>query len=350
MSQILPGQHLRESDYEPVEVALQRFMTDLIFRPLAQIWKEEVGRRLSYENSAASDRTSLLKALRAGRLQYSVDAQGRGIFSGESNAALGRALRAIGANFDSRDRVYRLKPEQVPTQILEAGVAHAAACERAHQRMEQFLVGVQGKIDQAVERLNPIALQAGTTVRRVAAGFDDSLKRVSIPFERPTAVARERMSAAYTQNMKLWIRKWADDDIVRLRHQVEANARSGARASTLAARISSRYDVSQSKARFLARQETGLFMAQYHKEQFVSAGVPRYVWSTSKDEDVRLGHQDLQGRVFSWATGAPAKYMSNGKNNNPHEDFGCRCVARPLIDTAYNSQFKIGDLYVKESA
>ncbi|MDD5301517.1 MAG: phage minor head protein [Elusimicrobia bacterium] len=348
MSQILPGQRLLQTDYAPVEAGLHRFITELLFRPLAQIWREEVGRRLEYENSAASDRTSLVKALRSGRLQYSVDAQGRGIFSGESNAALGRALRALGATFDSRERVYRLKPEEVPTEVLAAGAAHASACERAHQRMEQFLLGVQGQVDQAVARLNPLELRAEQATTRVTEGFQDVVRRVGIPFVKPDRAARARLSAAYTQNMQLWVKNWVADDVVRLRRQVEANVRSGARASTLAARLSARYEVAQSKARFLARQETGLFMAQYHKEQFVSVGVPRYVWDTSKDCDVRLGHQQLQGRIFSWAEGAPAKHMSCGRNCNPHEDYNCRCVARPLVDTAYNAKFKIGDVYVKE--
>lgn len=350
MSQTIPGQALREADFEPVAEGLSRFITDLLFRPLAQIWREEVGRRLEYQNSAAGDRTSLVKALRSGKLQYSVDLQGRGAFSGETSAALGRALRALGASYDTRERVYRLRPEQVPTEVLAAGAAHAAACERAHQRMERFLLGAQGQLDRTIERLDPVALQAGTSIQRVAAGFDDAVRRVGIPFTRPDAEARAALSAAYTQNMKLWIRKWAAGDIVRLRHQVEANALSGARASTLAARISDRYDVAQSKARFLARQETGLFMAQYHKEQFTSAGVPRYVWDTSKDEDVRKGHRELHGRIFTWAEGAPAKYMSCGRNCNPHEDFQCRCVARPLVDTAYNARFSVGDKYVRQDS
>jgi SPP1 gp7 family putative phage head morphogenesis protein len=350
VSQTIPGQALREADFEPVAEGLRRFITDLLFRPLAQIWREEVGRRLEYQNSADSDRQSLVRALRGGRLQFSIDERGRGTFSGESNAALGRALRALGATFDARERVYRIDPAMVPTQVLAAGAAHAAACERAHQRMERFLLGAQSQLDRAVENLNPEALQAGTSIRRVAAGFDDAVRRVGIPFEKPDAVARAALSAAYTKNMKLWIRKWAAGDIVRLRHEVEANARSGARASTLASRISARYDVGISKARFLARQESGLFMAQYHKEQFTAAGVPRYVWRTSKDEDVRKGHAELEGRIFTWAEGAPAKYMSCGRNCNPHEDFQCRCVARPLVDTAYNARFKIGDTYVRQSA
>ena len=358
MSQVLPGQRLLESDYEPVEQGLRKFITDLVFRTLAQIWKQEVGRRLDYENSTDSDRTSLIKALRSGRLQYSLDARGGGVFSGETSAVLGRALRALGANFDSRERIYRIKPESIPPEVLASGAAHAAACERAHQRMDRFLVGVQGQLDQYVARMDPSTLRADQMIANVTREFQTGVKRVGIPFVKPDAAAKAAMSAAYTHNAQIWIKKWVAEDIVRLRHQVEANVRSGARASTLASRISARYEVSASKARFLARQESARFMAAYHKEQFTSVGVTRYVWSTSNDSDVRPiagdspehgNHRYLNGRVFTWADGAPAKYMSCGKNCNPHEDFGpCRCVAKPLIDTAYNSKFKVGDVYRKE--
>ena len=360
MAQVLPGQRLVESDWAPVEEGLRKFITDLIFRPLAEIWRQEVGRRLDYENSADTDRTSLIKALRSGKLQYSVDAKGRGVFSGASSAALGRALRAIGADFDSRERVYRLKPASVPPEVLSAGAAHAAACERAHQRMEEFLRGAQVKVDQAIAHMDPATLNADKMTRNIDGHFQGTFRRVGIPFVKPDAAARAAMSAAYTDNMKLWIKKWAADDIVRLRHQVEANVRTGARAVTLAGRISERYDVSISKARFLAKQESSQYLSNYHKEQFTRAGVPRYVWYTSDDYDVRpqggkytpgcADHRSLHGRVFSWAEGAPAKYMSCGKNCNPGQDWGpCRCRARPLVDTAYNEQFAIGDKYVKES-
>ena len=323
MSQVLPGQRLLESDYEPVEQGLRKFITDLVFRTLAQIWKQEVGRRLDYENSTDSDRTSLIKALRSGRMQYSIDARGGGVFSGETSASLGRALRALGANFDSRERIYRIKPESIPPEVLASGAAHAAACERAHQRMDRFLVGVQGQLDQYVARMDPSTLRADQMIANVTREFQTGVQRVGIPFVKPDAAARAAMSAAYTHNAQLWIKKWVAEDIVRLRHQVEANVRSGARASTLAARISQRYQVSASKARFLSRQESGLWMAAYHKEQYLGAGVPRYVWSTSKDCDVRNGHKQLEGRVFTWSEGAPAKYMSCGEPCNPHEDFQC---------------------------
>lgn len=352
MSQLLPAQHLRDADYRPVEDGLVRFITALLFEPLARIWQEEVGRPFVYENSVDSDRAALLKALRAGRLQYSVDARGRGVFSGESSAVLGRALRALGADFDHQARVYRLKPEAVPPDLLRAAQGHTEAVAAAHKRMDDFLRGLPARLGEVVGRVTPVSIGATGTTGKIELGFSDATDRVAIDFKKPDAGERARLAANYTQNLKLWIKKWAAEDIPRLRQEIEANVRSGARASALVDRIATRYKVAQSKARFLARQESGLFMSEYHKERYIEAGVPRYVWRTSKDCDVRDtpngGHRALEGRVFSWHEGAPAKHMSNGKNNNPSSDFQCRCVAQPLVDTAYNAKFKIGDHYKAE--
>lgn len=352
MAQVLSGQILRPADFKPVEESLLRFFADSVFQPLAAIWKEETGFKMDYENSVESDRRALLSALRSGRLQLTRE-KDAAIFSGERSATIGRALRNLGAKFDERSGIYRIKADNVPDELVKAGADHTAAIARAHRRMDEFLAGVRQRLGAEVDKLSPEALGSDRATKRVESGFQDATRRVSIAFDKPNAETRARMSANYTNNLKLWIKKWAAEDIIRLRHEVEANSRTGARAASLIDRISARYGVAQSKARFLARQETGLFMAQYHREKFVGAGVPRYVWSTSHDCDVRKvpngGHKALEGRIFSWHEGAPAEFMSSKKRCNPHEDFNCRCVAKPLLDTIYNAKFKIGDRYRAQS-
>ena len=108
-------------------------------------------------------------------------------------------------------------------------------------------------------------------------------------------------------------------------------------------RIQARSSVSRNKAKFLARQETGMFMSKYRAERFVEAGVQKYKWSTSHDARVRPGkgltaaerahagnHRILDKQTFDYRTKAPAMYMSSGKACNPGEDFNCRCVDIPL--------------------
>lgn len=157
--------------------------------------------------------------------------------------------------------------------------------------------------------------------------------------------AKARVEKEYTDNMKLWVDKFSRKTIHDLRGIVEKNATQGYRFDKLIGAIKGRYGVTTSKAKFLARQETGLFMSKYRKERFAEAGVTRYKWSTSHDSRVRPetgltpaermhagNHRVLDGNIFTYSTKAPAKYMSSGQPCNPGEDYNCRCLDRPILD------------------
>jgi len=49
-----------------------------------------------------------------------------------------------------------------------------------------------------------------------------------------------------------------------------------------------------------------------------------YVWVTRGDDRVRPSHAENNGKIFSWD--------DPPTTGHPGEDFGCRCVARPLLD------------------
>lgn len=106
----------------------------------------------------------------------------------------------------------------------------------------------------------------------------------------------------------------------------------------IAREIQGRYDVSKSKARFLATDQIGTLNAQLNQTRQRSAGVRRYEWSSSGDERVRECHQELDGNVFSYDDPPEMWYMTKhgivytGRRCNPGEDYGCRCVALPIFD------------------
>jgi len=80
----------------------------------------------------------------------------------------------------------------------------------------------------------------------------------------------------------------------------------------------------------IARQETSLFVSKYREERYTGAGITEYIWSTSKDQRVRPDHAALDHQVFSWDS-PPVTDRATGKRNNPGADFGCRCLALPVI-------------------
>jgi len=87
--------------------------------------------------------------------------------------------------------------------------------------------------------------------------------------------------------------------------------------------VMERGDVSESKAEFIARDQTLKLNGEIVKSQQTNAGIKSYIWSTSGDERVREEHAALEGMEFEW--GNPPSV------GDPGEDFQCRCVAIPVL-------------------
>ena len=93
-----------------------------------------------------------------------------------------------------------------------------------------------------------------------------------------TETQKAKLAEEYSNNMKLYIKDFADNEIAKLRGLVEDNTFSGMRADKLQNIIRTQFDVSDRKAKFLAKQETSLITAKYRES--------RYFCLRSKQNDV----------------------------------------------------------------
>ena len=141
---------------------------------------------------------------------------------------------------------------------------------------------------------------------------------------------KEQLKDAYTENLDLYIQGWYDEQILRLRDKVYQNVAEGYRAENLVETIMSERDVSKRKAIFLAKQETSLMVSNYRELRYKDIGVSKYQWSTSQDVRVRADHRALNGQIFDWEH-PPVTNKQTGARNSPGEDFGCRCIAIPVL-------------------
>jgi SPP1 gp7 family putative phage head morphogenesis protein len=105
----------------------------------------------------------------------------------------------------------------------------------------------------------------------------------------------------------------------------------GQPAETISAALQERVGVSKSRGQLIARDQTLKLNAQITQHRQRAAGIVSYRWSTSHDERVRESHRALDGQVFSWDD--PPETTDDGDSNHPGEDFQCRCVAIPIVDT-----------------
>jgi SPP1 gp7 family putative phage head morphogenesis protein len=156
-----------------------------------------------------------------------------------------------------------------------------------------------------------------------------ALESISVPVVI-TPEMRAAITSELTENLELYIKKFASAEIPELRGLVERNAFAGGRTPQLARIIEARWGVSKRKAKFLADQETSLLVSKYREHTYKRIGVQRYVWSSSRDERVRTEHRALDGKIFAFDDPPPSG--SKGEKQNPGEPFGCRCTAIPILN------------------
>lgn len=117
---------------------------------------------------------------------------------------------------------------------------------------------------------------------------------------------------------------------------------AGTRVEILKKRIQERFDVSDSRAALIARDQVLKLNANITQQRQQDAGVTKYKWSTSRDERVRGNpagkypdttdnHFRLEGTVHSWDE-PPIVDTATGRTAHPGEDYQCRCVAIPIFD------------------
>lgn len=87
-------------------------------------------------------------------------------------------------------------------------------------------------------------------------------------------------------------------------------------------------DVTESRAKLIARDQTSKMNSAFNKQRQTSLGIEKYTWQTMEDERVRESHAELDQTVCRWDEPPDI----DGENLNPGEDINCRCLAEPEFD------------------
>ncbi len=101
---------------------------------------------------------------------------------------------------------------------------------------------------------------------------------------------------------------------------------AGTRFESLAEFIGQRFQVAESNAARIARDQVGKLNGQLTGLRQTNLGVKEYIWETSKDERVRDSHREKQGQTFRW-NDPPSD------TGHPGEDINCRCWASPVFSS-----------------
>lgn len=120
------------------------------------------------------------------------------------------------------------------------------------------------------------------------------------------------------------------------------NVQSGERSTNLITQIKERYNVSQSRAKLIARDQTSKLNGSLVKTRAQALGSKTYTWSGVLDERERANHRVMQGKLCRWDD--PTVYSDDngetwkkrkqigGVELHPTDDYNCRCSALPIVE------------------
>lgn len=122
--------------------------------------------------------------------------------------------------------------------------------------------------------------------------------------------------------------------------------REGLHVQSIKDEIESRFEVSESKASLIARDQVGKLNGQLTKDRQTELGVSQYIWRTLRDERVRgdpsgkypdavSNHYLMDERYCSWED--PPLLGTFGEMCHPQEDVNCRCIAEPVLDALFGA-------------
>lgn len=157
---------------------------------------------------------------------------------------------------------------------------------------------------------------------RVDAGFEE------LPRLRPyqNAGQEQLIDEWRIENLRL-IRGASAEHVAELAEVFKEAQEQGIPHAELIERIKDVLGAGENRAKLIASDQTTKFNGSIQAIQQQAAGITEFVWSTSHDGAVRPSHRLLDGRTFSWATGAP----DGAEHVLPGQPVRCRCQPVPVI-------------------
>lgn len=318
---------IRESseEYDEIEKKIKLLFKKELYYPLLADLDET---RKVLKNA----RDDLLEAIRSGRLTFN-----RGKFSGKLSALLSKELRALGATWNRSSKSYSIPQAKLPLEVRNVISAS-----------EHTFITKMKKIDQKLASIVPEELASklkisnlfDRTLWRVESQFQKSVKNITVA-PQLTAENRKRIADEWQNNMDLWIRNFTEEQIVKLRKNMQKSVFAGNRYESAVKTIQESYGVTAKKAKFLARQETALLMTKFKEVRYQDSGIEEYKWrcvAGTPAHPVRPRHRALndasqtKGKIFRFddppVTSEPGEAE---RRNNPGADYNCRCTSVPLV-------------------
>jgi SPP1 gp7 family putative phage head morphogenesis protein len=324
----------RDAWHSKITKEIKQTLAATIYEPLL----EAVDEAEVKENAKP---TALEQALMDGRVQYV-----NGTFTGKMSAALSKEIKALGGRF-VRGK-WRLQEPQMNPSLKKAIDKNKSMLKRLSDGITRRLTEMAENARNAIEGMSIASLgiyamdRTSDEFKRTVAKEMSVQPQASLKADGRTLLSadytetrdkpiKQRLSFEMDQSVKEASRNFAYGEIVKLREELEQMVSAGTPRQDVRDYIKARLGVSDTRAKFIARQETSLYTSKLKEAQYKGAGIEQYRWKTAGDVRVRHDHRALNNKTFSWDN-PPVVDERTGRKGHPGEDFNCRCIAVPIVE------------------
>lgn len=186
-----------------------------------------------------------------------------------------------------------------------------------------------GNLDHWAKRMTGLAVQANkeSVDKRLAGAIRGAIGVDVSHILHANGPMLQSMTFATRNNVAL-IKTIPEQYFDRVYQTVTDSWTSGMRWESMVEQIQRDGEITENRAKLIARDQTSKMNAAFNQERQQQVGIEKFEWSTSEDERVRESHAELDGQVFDW-NNPP---VVDDEVATPGTPINCRCVAIPVID------------------
>jgi SPP1 gp7 family putative phage head morphogenesis protein len=138
------------------------------------------------------------------------------------------------------------------------------------------------------------------------------------------------MKSATKDNVAL-IKSIPEKYFGRVTETLTAGCTGGLRWESLVDQIQRDGDITENRAKFIARDQTAKMNESFNRERCTQVGIEQGEWLCSLDERTRPNHAAMEGVIYD-LNGPGPLINDDGENCMPGDDYNCRCSFAPHID------------------
>lgn len=299
---------------EELNKAILYVLYKTIFMPLKEALR--TSKTALLENA---ELTPLEKSLKKGDIVYKDS-----YFTGKFNASISSELLKLGAIYQSNLGFF-IPTFNIPDSILSIATKYNDNLNSNYTRTLQAIDGItKQKIDNT-----SFANKIESILNGLDKSIEASMKDIAV---MPTLsnTIKKNIAKEYSENLKLYIKDFTDNEILKLRSETQELFLKGRRKSELFSLIKDRYNVSVNKAKFLATQEMSLLQSNFTAERYKDAGVEKIQWTRTTAKKPDPYHASLVGKIFS-LNDLPIIDEKTGQRGLPGERYNCQCDMRAVV-------------------